>query len=112
MKEAPLFIHAYDLHGWLLDRLESGGEAHCVVRDTVLDHSRGLLAAVTLAVSRFDPGERLIEADEQATLLRVYLRLAAEKRLLDDRQLLHATEVLRDIGRQIGGWRKRLEEVR
>ena len=67
MKDAPLFVHAYDLHGWLLDRLDGGGETHRVVRDTVLDHSRGLLAAVTLAVSRFDPGERLIDADEQAT---------------------------------------------
>jgi hypothetical protein len=112
VKEAPLFIRAYDLHGWLLDRLEGDGVSHRVVRDTVLDHSRGLLAAVTLAVSRFNSEERLIDADEQATLLRVHLRLAAEKSLLDDRQLLYATTALRDIGRQIGGWRKRLEQVR
>ncbi len=110
MKEAPLFTDAYDLHSWLLDRfdqLETQREVACAV----IDHSRNLLNAISLALARFDTGERLVDADEQATLLRVHLRLAAEKELLDDRQLLHANERLRDIGRQIGGWRKKLAGV-
>lgn len=110
MKEAPLFIDAYDLHSWLVDRLE-GQEGLTRVGETALAHSARLLEAVALAVARFDTADRLVQADEEATVLRVHLRLAADKRLLDDRQLLHANKVLQGIGRQIGGWRKKLERV-
>lgn len=110
MKEAPLFVRAYDLHSWLLDRFASVDSGH-EVRRAVLTHSEELLTAVSLAVARFDPAGRLVEADERATLLRVHLRLATEKRLLSDRQLLHANEALREIGRQIGGWRRHLDAV-
>ncbi len=121
MKEAPLFIRAYDLHSWLLDRFDRSGESgeesaatKVVVPEvtrSVLHHSSELLNAVALAVARFESGLRLVEADEHATLLRVHLRLASEKELLDDRQLMYATVELTDIGRQIGGWRRHLEAV-
>ncbi len=117
MKEAPVFVRAYDLHSWLLDRLDAVVDraddsarfpelARCVLR-----HSERLLNAVSLAVARFERDLHLVVADEQATLLRVHLRLASEKELLDDRQLLYATSELSDIGRQIGGWRRHLETV-
>lgn len=56
-----------------------------------------------------DPIERAREADEIATTLRVHLRVARDKGLLTDEQLLFAADRLDNIGRQIGGWRKRLE---
>ncbi len=121
MKEAPLFIRAYDLHSWLLDRLDvtldRTGDS---VRETtgfqqlartVLRHSSKLLNAICLAVARFDSGLQLVEADEQATLLRIHLRLASDKKLLDDGQLIYVSGELADIGRQIGGWRRHLEEL-
>ncbi len=121
MKEAPVFIRAYDLHSWLLDRLDgdagpedgSANSKPCFpeLARSVLRHSGRLLNAVSLAVARFDRGMQLVEADEQATLLRVHLRLASEKDLLDDRQLLYANGELADIGRQIGGWRRKVEAV-
>ncbi len=108
MKQAPVFIRAYDLHLWLLDHL-AGGSDLTEMRRVILHHSRILLEAVSLALSRFDTRRRIAEADERVTLLRVHLRLATERRLLNDRQLLHANKILSDIGRQIGGWRKSLE---
>ncbi len=107
MKEAPVFIRAYDLHLWLLERLEDAGEVS-EVRRAVLDHSRLLLEAVALALARFETRHRVAQADERVTLLRVHLRMASERRLLNDRQLMYANEILSDIGRQIGGWRKSL----
>lgn len=111
MDEAPIFIRAYDLHGWLLDRIGPAAKSPEVGR-AVLHHSRGLLETVSLALSRFDTHGRLIEADEHATLLRVHLRLAREKELLSDRQLVYANGELRDVGRQIGGWLRRLETIK
>lgn len=110
MKEAPLFTAAYDLHGWLLERLEPGS-AYPEVRRAVLEHSRGLLEAITLALCRFEREERVTRADEHAALLRVHMRLAADKGFLDDRQLLHAMGLVSEIGRQIGGWQKKLDGV-
>lgn len=110
MREAPLFVGAYDLYSWLLERLERAA-AYPELRSAVLMHSRGLLEKVTLALCRFDREERLIQADEHAALLRAHLRLAAEKGLLEDRQLLHANHLLSEVGRQIGGWRKKLDEL-
>ncbi len=110
MKEAPVFTRSYDLHTWLLDRF-ADSERYPPVGRAVLDHSRGLLEAVTLALLRFDTAERLVDADRHTALLRVHLRLAAEKELIDDRQLLHANGLLRDVGRQIGGWLKHVDGV-
>ncbi len=109
MKEAPVFVRAYDLHLWLLDRLAGGGEP-AEVRRAVLHHSRLLLETVALAVARFETRHRVVQADERVTLLRVHLRLAAERKLLNDRQLMYANEILSDVGRQIGGWRKSLRD--
>ena len=109
-EEAPLFVRSYDLHSWLLDRLEQV-DHHPEVRVAVLASSRSLLENVSLALSGHATATRIAEADEDLVLLRIHLRLAAEKRLIDQRRLLHANEQLRDIGRQIGGWRKRLGGV-
>lgn len=115
MKQAPLFTAAYDLHGWLLDRLDSTAvypePAYPELRRAVLEHSRGLLEAIILALGRFEREERVQEADERTALLRAHLRLAADKGLLDDRQLLYASRLAGEIGRQIGGWQKALDGV-
>ena len=110
MNESPIFTRSYDLHTWLLDRFTEA-DRYLSIRRAVFDHSRALLEAITLALLRFDTAERLIEADQHSALLQVHLRIAAEKELIDDRQLLHANRLLRDIGRQIGGWLKHLDRV-
>lgn len=102
---APLFTHCFDLAAWIL--------GHFNTREGVLAHdlctrSLGLLDAVTLALRDVDRQERLETADIVLVELRLRLRLAHEAGLLDERQMLHALAQADDIGRQIGGWRKRL----
>ena len=109
-EEAPLFVCAYDFYNWLLDRFEHE-DRFTEVCKAVLGNSRSLLENVALALSGHSTGDRVADADEDLVRLRLHLRLAAEKHLIDHRRLLYATEQMRDIGRQIGGWRKRLGEV-
>lgn len=116
MKEAPVFVRAYDLYSWLLDRfndleVDNNESSPAAIGQSVLEQARWLLEALVLALSRFDTEHRLVKADEHAALLRLHLRLASEKKLLSDSQLAHATRELRDIGRQIGGWRKTFEPL-
>ena len=110
MKEAPLFIAGYDFYLWLLDRLE-GCERFSPLKSALLDHARALLEALTLALQGFDRDERVLEADEALALLRLHLRLAEEKELLDEGQYRHALDCLENLGRQLGGWRKKLMEL-
>lgn len=108
MREAPLFVDCRELWTWLTGRLlgsERGGE----LRPAVLLEARQLLDSVTLALTGFDPPRHAQRADELATLLRLHVRLLADCELLDDSQLIHVTERLDAIGRQLGGWRKRLD---
>ncbi|MDY7095575.1 MAG: diversity-generating retroelement protein Avd [Acidobacteriota bacterium] len=62
---------------------------------------------VTAAVDRENQKDRLLEADIALTGLRRSLLLAHEMGFLSDGQLRHATEMLAEIGRLLGGWRKR-----
>lgn len=108
MKEAPLFVRSYDLYAWLLQRLDKHDAPSPHLRAAILGEARALLDAVVLALSRFDTTERAAVADEHAALLRVHLRMAADRGLVDTDQLLYCAGELDDIGRQLGGWRKRL----
>jgi hypothetical protein len=53
----------------------------------------------------------LYHADEQLCVLRALLRLAHSQHMLDDTQLLHGSRMTESIGRQLGGWLKRLETI-
>jgi hypothetical protein len=108
MKEAPLFVRGYDLYGWLLDRMESG-TSYSVLRRTIVEEATRLIEAVTLALQGYDPPGRALHADEAAALLRLHLRMAEERNLLTEKQYAYAVQTLDDVGRQLGGWRKRLD---
>ena len=106
MKEAPLFIQCQALARWLLENLR----AHPVLMDTIHRGSLRLLDDVVLALKDFDREEHLRSADATAVLLRVHLRLARDLGALEERQLVFVLGELDGIGRQLGGWQRRLDE--
>ncbi|MCK6529907.1 four helix bundle protein [Myxococcota bacterium] len=105
MKEAPLFAHAYDLAAWVSKNLPAAGPLEARVHAGTLD----LLDAVVLALKGLDRSGNLDRADAAAVLLRVHLRLLHEVDGLDEHRLLFLTGQIDAIGRQIGGWLRRLE---
>lgn len=102
---APLFTHCYDLAAWILAHFDGRQR---VLAQALCTHSLALLDAVALALRGVDREEQLATADEVLVELRLRLRLAHQTGLLDERQMLYALEQADQIGRQIGGWRKRL----
>ena len=112
MKEAPLFVDAYDLTSWVLGRMAAKQEdSSALLRARVANTCLDLLDSVTLALKGYDTHDKVERADEAVALLRVQLRLAMDLECLERRQFLHAVERLDAIGRQIGGWLKRLRSV-
>ncbi|MDJ0840188.1 MAG: hypothetical protein QNK37_27005 [Acidobacteriota bacterium] len=105
MKYAPLFTACYDLLSWLLDRTE-GVDAFAPLNRALITQAVRLTESITLALQGFDADLRIGDADEAAALLRLHLRLAADKDLLTREQQVFAVSCLDEIGRQIGGWLK------
>lgn len=103
--EAPLFGDTFALCEWLLGRLDGSDK---VLARTICGVALDLLSDVTLALKDRGREARVEDADQQLITLRVQLRLAGATGLLDEKQLLYALEAINTIGRQLGGWRRRL----
>ena len=104
--QAPLYTAAYDLAVWLLghlnERTDTLSAETCALTLRLLD-------CVVLALKDRDRLEHLDQADLILLRLRQRLRLSVPAALLDERQALHALGRCDEIGRQLGGWLRRLE---
>lgn len=108
-EEMPIFTRSFDLLSWLLPVANHFPRAH--------RHSftRRLLDAAFDLRERLEEAhlrqgrarsERLQAADEALARLRVYLRLAGRWGWLSDGQYGHVAEIVAEVGRLLGGWRK------
>ena len=105
-REAPLYTASHDLVIWLLGHFNARSDHlsadTCRLVLTLLD-------CIVLALKDRDRLARLEQADQTLLRLRQRLRLAGTLALLDQRQCLHGLGRCDDIGRQIGGWLRRLD---
>ncbi len=108
MKESPIFSKTYDLALWLLPQVTKFPRAHRfglgerVIRQ-VLDFQEALLKA---GLSKQKRASLLDEADIQLALLRQNLRLCKDLELIKMNQYEHVSNMLTEIGRLLGGWKK------
>lgn len=66
--------------------------------------SYGLQEALIAAAYQEHPMAQLRKADMRLSALRVYIRLASDFGVLSERQYLHVSKMLDEIGRLLGGW--------
>lgn len=102
-----LFVRLFDLLAWLVPRTESFPRPfrHSVTQrllDAALDCQDAALAAQ--AGRGAQRRQHLLDADAALARLRLYLRLAHHWRWLNDGQYEHATRMVAEIGRLLGGW--------
>lgn len=108
-EEMPIFTRSFDLLSWLLPATNHFPRAHRHsftrrLLDAAFD-LRELLEEAHLRQGG-ERGDRLQAADEALARLRVYLRLAGRWGWLSDGQYGHVAEMVAEIGRLLGGWRK------
>ena len=106
--EMPIFTRTFDLLSWLLPATNHFPRTyrHTVTRrltDAALDLRERLEEANLQPQSRL---AKLALADEALAKLRVYLRLAARFGWLDPGQYEHASQIVAEVGRLLGGWQK------
>jgi len=112
-KEAPIYVATHDLLNWLVPHLEKWPRPQRFflaqqVLESATDFYRLLLRArkvqgrVRAAV--------LLDADVELETLRALLRLGQERRYMSLRQYEYVSQALRDVGQQLGGWRRSTEK--
>jgi hypothetical protein len=110
-----IFPRTFDFLSWLLPATNHFPRAH--------RHSftRRLLDAAFDFQERIEEAnmrkgqarlEQLRRADEALGKVRIYLRLAARRKWLDDGQYGHAAAMVAEVGRLLGGWQKGTAEGR
>jgi hypothetical protein len=110
MKESPIFTRTYDLLKWLIPATLKFHKSQRFVmaqrvRDTALDF-HGLLIAAALSQ---DQSPILTQADIELQKLRFHLRLCFDFKLISPGQYEHVSRMVVEIGRLLGGWRKKAE---
>lgn len=103
---APVFVDTFRLCNWLLGRLE---KHPAPLPRALCSNALRLLEYVALAIKHRDLDTRLEQADERLIVLRLQIRLAEERSYLSQDQTLFALDCADQIGRQIGGWMRKLE---
>ncbi len=107
--EMPIFTRTFDMLDWLLPATNHFPKAHRhSFTRRLLDAAFDLRERLEEANYRKGPArlERLDRADEALAKIRLYLRLAARWEWLSAGQYNHVAQMLAEIGRLLGGWRK------
>ncbi len=107
MKESPIFTRTYDLLRWLLPATVKFPRQHRFVLAERLQRAAfDLQEALVEAGMGHDRLRAQRRADSALTCLRIYLRLARDLELLGISQYEHASRMVDEIGRLLGGWMK------
>ncbi len=107
--EMPIFTRTFDFLTWLLPVTNHFPRAHRhSFTQRLLEAAFDLRERLEEANLRQGQArlERLIRADEALSKVRLYLRLAARWGWLSAGQYQHVSEMVAEIGRLLGGWRK------
>lgn len=106
-EEMIIMTKTYDLISWLIPKSEKFPKAYRTtltqrLMDSALDFQEEIFAAVNQSGS--NKTKHLLTADAHLTSLRLYLRLAFNNRMINDGQYRHASVMVTEIGRLLGGW--------
>lgn len=108
-QEMPIFTRTFDFLTWLLPITNHFPTAHRhTFTKRLLDAAFDLREQLEAANHRMGK-ERLIflkAADESLDKVRTYLRLAAKWEWLSQGQYHHVANMVAEIGKLLGGWRK------
>lgn len=108
-QEMPIFTRTFDLLTWLLPQTNHFPRTHRhTFTQRLVDAAFDLRERLEEANWRQGAArlEKLQAADEALAKVRLYLRLAYRWKWLTPGQYEHATVMVTEIGRLLGGWKK------
>ena len=113
IKEMPIFTRTFDFLSWLVPATNNFPRSQrFYATKRLLDAAFDLREYLEEANIRRGKQrmERLIRADEALARVRIYLRLAVRWEWLNHGQYEHVSNMIVEIGKLLGGWKKVTEE--
>jgi len=107
VKESPLFAKSYDFIRWLIPQtVKFPREQRFVLAHRLQATAMDFMECLYHATDKPSQTAALAQADVKLKQLRFYLRISHDLELLDIRRYEHASRLLEEIGRLLGGWKK------
>jgi hypothetical protein len=114
LPDSPIFARTYDMLLWLVPRtLKFPRQYRFNLAQRIHDAAHALQRTLLEAALVRDPQEEkaiLQRADVELSALRLHVRLSHDLELLDRKGYRHASEMLAEIGRLLGGWQRKNRE--
>ena len=105
MKESPLFSKSYDFIQWLIPQtVKFPREQRFVVAQRLQNTALDFMECLYLATNKQNQTQALQRADIKLKQLRFYLRLSHDLKLMNARRFEHASRLIEELGRLLGGW--------
>ena len=112
MSESPIFVKTYDLLRWLAPKTTGFSRQYRFsLALPLLEHAYALqrhLVQAAKAGQKAEVARYLTQADVELTLLRYKIRLSRDLNLLQLGSYEHASRLIDEIGRLLGGWQKKI----
>jgi hypothetical protein len=112
MAESPIFVKTYDLLQWLAPTTTKFPRHYRFsLALPLLENAFGLQRQLVLAAKanrKADVADHLGQADVELILLRYKIRLSRDLNLLQLKRYEHASRLVDEIGRLLGGWQKKI----
>jgi len=108
MNESPIFIKTFDMLAWLLPAtLKFPREHRFVLAQRTQTAAFNFYEAITAASLSRQENTHLQQADIELQRLRLYIRLCQRLQFFNKGQYEHISLMLEEIGKLLGGWRKK-----
>ncbi len=107
--DTPIFNQTYELYKeiYCLRGTIPKSDRYAVwqrVENTTLEVLEGIL--VTIGLPKNEKASTLEEASKKLNMLRVFIRLSKDVKVIDNKKYITLQERLDEIGRMLGGWIK------
>ncbi|MBF0138169.1 MAG: four helix bundle protein [Magnetococcales bacterium] len=109
MRPAPLHGETMRLAAMILRLTEDPVISRSPLSRRLQEGALRLLDHVVLALAGIDRQRRLAAADAELQTLRAHLLLALEMRMLEEDRFMTVAESVHHVGRQLGGWIKKIK---
>ena len=107
--QSPIFVKTYDFMLWLIPlTLKFPKSQRFLLAERLSSMALDFYDLILEAVLEPEwQAERLGAADKLLTKIRLYMRLSHDLQCLNPGQLEHAARQMDEIGRLIGGWKRK-----
>jgi hypothetical protein len=108
MEESPIFTKMYDLLLWLLPATQKfPKDQRFVLAKRIQDKAFEFQEALVAAGMGIEKVGNLQSADVLLRQLQIYMRLSHDLKFITMKQYEHVSRMLVEIGKILGGWRKK-----